>query len=168
MSHMGQSLPIHLAPVPANVRYYPNSDLSRWSFATHSARKRIVSISPIRRPAAAHDPQGAIRTFFVGAYFHTISYRSSRPLATPGQSRALRDKHYCTCSQSTGDHSRLRLSSGWQFGYEAKRCSNKIEDTNQKRLLATCSLADGSCRSPQTRNKEHSPYKDIEDRRAGQ
>src|ERR1035438_5399071 len=31
MSALGHSLPIHLAPVPANVRYYPKGDLSRRS-----------------------------------------------------------------------------------------------------------------------------------------
>ena len=56
MSELGHSLPIHLATVSANVRYYPNSDLSRWKFATRSAPKRVVSVTPIQRPAAARNP----------------------------------------------------------------------------------------------------------------
>ena len=34
----------------------PNSDLSRWSFATHSARKRVVTVTVILRLAPAHGP----------------------------------------------------------------------------------------------------------------
>ena len=63
MSPSGQSLPIHLATVPANVRYAPNSDLSRCSFATRSAPKRIVSITPIRVSARSKPPPGDRSTF---------------------------------------------------------------------------------------------------------
>jgi hypothetical protein len=60
MSALGHSLPIHLAPFPANVRYYPNSDRSR-CFATHSARKRVITAAVI--PQSPHDIAAVIRRY---------------------------------------------------------------------------------------------------------
>src|ERR1019366_2215120 len=51
---------------------YPNSDLSRWSFATHSARKRVVTVTVIRRLATAQSPRQEI-----GPPFHLHKTRSA-------------------------------------------------------------------------------------------
>jgi len=78
LSLLGHSLPIHLAPVPANVRYYPNSDLSRRSFATHSARKRVVTVTVIRVREALTVPRQEI-----SSPLHLHKTRSARRQRQP-------------------------------------------------------------------------------------
>ena len=65
MSLMGHSLPIHLAQVAADVRYYLNSDLSGWygGKVTVNARESVLPLLPITHWAARAEQNKRLRFF---------------------------------------------------------------------------------------------------------